>query len=90
MLSNLVRKALSLGFRYSFILILCLAMAFIVFFPTILLVIGLLLVGVEMDWQSWKAYAGIGVFALFQGVRWLADNDESSALLEGTFTFPKR
>lgn len=64
---------------------------FVVCFPTLLLLVGIGMLGVDYDWGSLATYGGILIVALLQlGVRLLSSDDSDTAVYERIFTFPKR
>lgn len=64
---------------------------FVVCFPTLLLLIGIGMLGFEYDWHSLTTYGGIIVMALLQlSIRLLLSDVRDTTFLERIFTFPKR
>jgi len=73
----------------------CLAVAFaavlVAGLPTLLILLGIALLGHDYDWQAWQTYMGILALALIQFVvKLLFSDTRDGSLLEAIITFPKR
>lgn len=66
--------------------------AMLICFPTLLLIIGMAMLGISYDWMEWKTYAGVVVLAIGQLVTRMAMSDvkDGKGIIEGIFTFPKK
>lgn len=64
----------------------------IVCFPTVLVLVGMNLIGFDFDWASWSTYAGIVVLAVGQlAIKLvLSDVRDNGKVFEAIFTFPKK